>query len=131
MLSLKKHTIATALIALLVGSTAVNAKPLIIVPQTAVEAGTELEIHKVHHVHRRHVRRHAAVNAATPNRSVTINGVNGSAHAERSVTNNGDGTWSAEKSWSAENHVNGNSCQGSRSFNSATGQGSIERSCSD
>lgn len=132
MQSLKKQTaIATILIALSAGSSAVNASPQIIVPHAVIDAGAELEIQKVHHVHRRHVRRHAVVVPAAPNRSVAINGVNGSVNTTRSVSNNDDGTWSAQKSWSADNYVTGRSCQGSRNYDSAIGQASIQGSCSD
>ena len=95
--------------------------------------GAEHQVQTVHYVPRRHAHTRARVHRRVyvPNAIVTVDGVNGSATASRSVSGNGDGTWSAERSRSVTNDNTGVTCSRNGSYESGTGVGTFSRSCSD
>ncbi|MEM9999740.1 MAG: hypothetical protein AAF940_02565, partial [Pseudomonadota bacterium] len=91
----KTSTFAFALVITVAGTGVAQAAPVLLAPAAKIDTAisADSQVHTIHHVHRRYVRRHAVVVVPkAPNRSVTVNGVHGSASASRSVTGNGDGT---------------------------------------
>ena len=125
------RTVAVSLLASTIVTGGAIAGTFVIDTQSlsATTASAELAAQNIHYLRRHHPHRRGVIVA--PNASVTVEGNNGLATASRSVTGNGDGTWSAERHRSVTNNNTGVTCQRNGTFDSGSGQGTISRSCSD